>query len=273
MKKTITLLVTIATMLTSICWAQAPQKMSYQAIVRNASNTLVTNATVGMQISILQTTSTGTAVYVETQTPATNANGLVSIEIGTGTVVSGTFSAIDWSAGPYFIKIETDPGGGTNYTITGTSQLLSVPYALYAKTAESVLGVNIIQVSLTVNSSGSGITPVPFNETLFSKGTELVLNADGTISGLKAGKTYKITAHISGRGTSTGGDYIYNIYDYTSTVAIGEPIQLFPNSYVYTYSQKPSGVSYITPAVDTIVGLTSSAAIGTYTTFTVEEVH
>ncbi|NCA80494.1 MAG: hypothetical protein EOM76_09990, partial [Sphingobacteriia bacterium] len=77
-----------------------------------------------------------TAVYVETQTPTTNANGLVSIEIGGG----AGFDAIDWANGIYFIKTETDPVGGTNYTITGTSQLLSVPYALHAKTAESVSG-------------------------------------------------------------------------------------------------------------------------------------
>ena len=91
-----------------------------------------------MQISVLQTTVGGTAVYVETHTPITNANGLVSIEIGTGSVVSGDFSAIDWSAEPYFIKTETDPTGGTSYTITGTSELLSVPYALHAKTATSL---------------------------------------------------------------------------------------------------------------------------------------
>jgi hypothetical protein len=120
--------------------AQAPNKMSYQAVIRNSSNALVTNQVVGMRISILQTTASGTAVYVETQTPTTNANGLASIEIGGGTVVSGTFATIDWANGPYFIKTETDPTGGSNYTITGTSQLLSVPYALYAKSAGSLSG-------------------------------------------------------------------------------------------------------------------------------------
>jgi len=112
--------------------AQVPQKMSYQALIRNASNALITNSNIGMKISILQGSSIGTAVYVETQTATTNANGLVTLEIGTGTVVSGTFSAISWGTNTYFIKTETDPTGGTNYTISGTSQFLSVPYALYS---------------------------------------------------------------------------------------------------------------------------------------------
>jgi hypothetical protein len=114
--------------------AQAPEKMSYQAVLRYASNTLLTNQQVGIQISILQTTITGSAVYTETQIATTNINGLVSLEIGSGTS-SDDFSAIDWSAGPYFIKTETDPAGGTTYTITGTSQLMSVPFAMYAKTS------------------------------------------------------------------------------------------------------------------------------------------
>jgi len=112
--------------------AQAPQKMSYQAVIRNASNALITSAPVGMRISILQGSSIGTAVYVETQTPSTNANGLVSLEIGTGSIVSGTFANINWATGPYFIKTETDPTGGTSYTISGTNELMSVPYALFS---------------------------------------------------------------------------------------------------------------------------------------------
>lgn len=117
-------------------FAQAPEKMSYQAVVRNGSNNLVTSSAVGMQISIVQGSANGTPVYVETQTPTTNANGLVSFEIGTGTT-SDNFSLIDWANGPYFIKTETDPAGGTNYSIMGTSQLLSVPFAMYAKTSGS----------------------------------------------------------------------------------------------------------------------------------------
>jgi len=114
---------------------------------------LAVNSNIGMQISILQGSATGTAVYVESFSPTTNANGLVTIEIGTGTVVSGNFTNIDWSTGTYFIKTETDLNGGANYTITGTSQMLSVPYALYAKTAEQVDGMTYVK-AITLGTDG-----------------------------------------------------------------------------------------------------------------------
>ncbi|QBZ98977.1 tail fiber domain-containing protein [Flavobacterium sangjuense] len=118
--------------ITASVFAQAPQKMSYQAVIRNNGNTLITSTAVGMKISVLQGTSNGTVVYSETQTPNTNANGLVSLEIGSGTPLTGTFEGINWADGPYFIKTETDPTGGSTYTISGTSELLSVPYALFS---------------------------------------------------------------------------------------------------------------------------------------------
>jgi uncharacterized protein (TIGR02145 family) len=133
-----------AVVFTATLWAQAPQKFSYQAVVRNANNELVANKQVGMKISLLQTSESGTAVYVETHTPTSNANGLVSIAIGGGTKVSGDFATINWANGPYFVKTETDPAGGTSYSLTTTSQLLSVPYALYAKTAESIIGGSLL---------------------------------------------------------------------------------------------------------------------------------
>jgi len=137
MKKVFTLLTLV--FCTVSVWAQSPQKMSYQAVIRNSSGQLVTSLAVGMKISILKGSVTGSPVYIETQTPTSNANGLVSIEIGGGTLVSGNFAGIDWANGPYFLKTETDPSGGKSYSITGTSQLLSVPYALHAKIAESAL--------------------------------------------------------------------------------------------------------------------------------------
>ena len=138
MKKLYTLLSSF--LMTLTLFAQAPEKMSYQAVVRDENNALIMNQAVGMKIQILQGSVSGTTVYEETQTPTSNDNGLVTLEIGTGTIVSGMFGTIDWSTGPYFIKTETDPTGATNYTISGTSQLMSVPYALYAKTSGNGAG-------------------------------------------------------------------------------------------------------------------------------------
>ncbi len=152
MKKIIYLL--MALLFTSTIWAQTPQKMSYQAVIHNLSNNLITNQVVGMQISILQGSITGTPVYVETQTPTSNSNGLVSLEIGGGNVVTGSFTTINWANGPYYIKTETDPTGGTNYTISGTTQLLSVPYAMYAKSAESIT-IDGFNYHLTVDENGN----------------------------------------------------------------------------------------------------------------------
>ena len=143
----------LALLLTATIWAQSPQKMSYQAVIRNNSDQLVTNHAVGMRISILQGSSSGTVVYTETQTPTTNANGLVSIEIGGG----AGFDAINWANYTFFIKTETDPLGGTSYSITGTSQLLSVPYALHAKTVASYPETDPIFIAWN-KSSGINIT-------------------------------------------------------------------------------------------------------------------
>ncbi|HRH68314.1 MAG TPA: hypothetical protein PLB89_02290 [Flavobacteriales bacterium] len=118
--------------------AQAPVRFSYQAVVRDANDDVLADMPVGMRISILQGSINGTAVYVETHTPSTNASGLVSVQVGAGAVQSGSLNTIDWGAGPYFIKSETDPNGGGNYTISGTQEMLSVPYALFA--ANSVGG-------------------------------------------------------------------------------------------------------------------------------------
>lgn len=114
-------------------FAQSPQGFTFQSVVRDGSGDLVISTTVGMRISILDAVGPDNAVYVETHSASTNANGLVSLTVGSGTPVSGTFSTIDWGSGPHYIKAETDPTGGTSYTISGTQQLMSVPYALYAE--------------------------------------------------------------------------------------------------------------------------------------------
>lgn len=141
--------------------SQPPQKISYQAVVRSSSNLLVVNQQIGLRVSILFGSINGIEVYKEifNPNPQTNSNGLIAIEIGSGIPVSGTFSEIDWPNGPYFIKTEMDLTGGTNYTIVGTNQLLSVPYALHAKSAESLTG-GIVETdpSFTAWDKSTGIT-------------------------------------------------------------------------------------------------------------------
>ena len=235
-----------ALLLTLSSFAQAPEKMSYQAVIRGANNALVTNQQVGIQISILQGS---TAVYEETQTPISNTNGLVSLEIGTGTVISGSFTAIDWSAGTYFIKTETDPTGGTNYTITGTSQLLSVPFALYAKTSSDAgaVAANTAKVGYTeaavsantdvaVNTAKVGYkdvlvsantdvaantAKVGYTEELVSANTDVAANTakvgytEELVSANTdvAANTAKVSVTTHAIGESYGGGIVFFVYD------------------------------------------------------------
>lgn len=138
MKTRILVLLSALFCLTIIIPAQSPQKLNYQAVVRDASGNPVSNTTVGVRLSILQGSSSGTAVCVEEFSPLTNDFGLIVLEPGSVNTVE--FHAIDWSAGPYFLKVEIDQTGGTSYTEMGTTQLLSVPYALHSESAGSLSG-------------------------------------------------------------------------------------------------------------------------------------
>lgn len=120
---------------TTTIQAQAPASFSYQAVIRNLSNELIIDSTVSVRITILRGATTGSQIFQQTFNPVTNQAGLISLEIGGtgGNIVFGDLGAIDWSNGPYFIEQAIGPSGGTNYTISGTTQLLSVPFALYAR--------------------------------------------------------------------------------------------------------------------------------------------
>lgn len=182
------ILLTVGIMLGSfLAYAQVPEKMSYQAIMRNGSGQILSNQAIAVRVSVLQGSPAGAAVYSERLTGNTNVNGLVTLEIGAGTVLTGTFNTINWSTGNYYLKTETDPAGGTNYTIAGTSQLLSVPYAMYAKTAGGGGGSFAIPYTNTVNNAG----------TLFT----LINDGDGTsVEGISNSTSSSIAAV---RGTVT----------------------------------------------------------------------
>lgn len=125
--KKIILLLTIVTFCTSLL-GQVPRKMSYQSVVRNAQQQVVSDTQVGLRLSLLQGSEAGAEVYSETQIITTNANGLMSAEFGG----EPGFDEIDWAQGPWFIKTEIDPAGGSNYVITGVNKLMTVPYAYHA---------------------------------------------------------------------------------------------------------------------------------------------
>jgi len=119
---------------------QPADKMSYQAIIRDQSQQLVSERSIGIRVSILQGSETGIVVFQETYNPnpTSNQNGLITLEIGDGVAITGKFEEIDWTVGPFFLKTEYDLDGGISYSIDGTMQILSVPYSLYAKKAGKV---------------------------------------------------------------------------------------------------------------------------------------
>jgi hypothetical protein len=190
--------------------SQPPQKMSYQAVIRNSSDPLVTNHVVGIRVSILHGSATGTPVYVETQTPTTNANGLVTIEIGSGTPVTGTFDGIVWYAGSFFIKTETDPTGGTNYSMTGTSQLLSVPYALSAKTVTTNANLTGEVTSIGNITSITNSAVIGKVLTGFTSGAGTVVATDNILQAIQKLNGNNPVHYI---GESYGGGIVFYVYD------------------------------------------------------------
>jgi len=139
----------------SVAWGQAPEKISYQSVVRTMANTVVSEQAVGVQITILQGSSSGANIYRERHSVSTNIDGLLSLDIGDGVVQNGSFSAINWSAGPYFVMQEVDPAGGTSYTLSQTKELLSVPYALFAQTAAQANSAGIADVAASFSGTGN----------------------------------------------------------------------------------------------------------------------
>ena len=164
--------------------AQTPQAINYQAVARNSSGQVLASQPVSFKISILSGSATGTPVYTETHTgKTTNQFGLVNLAIGKGTPVTGTLSAVAWDTGTYYIKVEMDPAGGSSYQTLGTSQLLSVPYALNAKNVEQ-------------EADGD-----PANEIQHLKLSGTVLSLTGSDS--------TVVLPSSGAGDNWGTDYVH----------------------------------------------------------------
>ncbi len=172
-KKSMLLLVGLFIFTSVVLKAQSPQKINFQSIVRNTSGVIVSNKSVNFKITILSGTITGTPVYSETHLKTTDAIGLVSLQIGTGTVASGVFSSIDWGNAVHFIKLEADFSGGNTFVTLGTQELMSVPYALYsAKTDTSMLSNYLRKADFPSGSSA--------NDILYWNGTKWVSLSPGT---------------------------------------------------------------------------------------------
>jgi microcystin-dependent protein len=143
-----------ALLVCGMTWGQAPERISHQAVVRDMSDNLVASQAVGVRITILQGAPNGANMYREQHSLTTNAAGLLSLEIGSGAVQNGSLSAINWNMGPYFVEQAIDPSGGTNYTISETTQLLSVPYALYAQSADRANSATRADVATGLSTAG-----------------------------------------------------------------------------------------------------------------------
>lgn len=195
MKLTLILLLSLTVTLT--VFAQAPEKMSYQAIIRSTTNSLVANSKISLKVIVHQSTPTGVKIFEESHFPITNNNGLVSLEIGTGSIITGNFSTIVWEKGPYFIETQVDATGGSNYNIIGVTQLLSVPYALHSKTAERLVGTNAsnpYKALIIPFSSSRSIVGSDVNNTIECKASAtLTLTSD--FSAMAVGDVINLEAH------------------------------------------------------------------------------
>lgn len=172
-------------------FAQTPEGINYQAVIRKTNGTLVTNTTVAIRIQIKQNSATGTVVYSERQSVITSTYGLVNFVIGQGTVLSGTFSAINWSTGNYWVSLGVDFTNGTNYIDYGSQRLMSAPYALYAKTA----GVQLNQWRYGATAPSSALGNI---------GDFYLNTATGDVYYKSAATTWTLTGNIKGPQGNAG---------------------------------------------------------------------
>ena len=134
--------------------AQAPQGIPYQAVARNSSGAILASTAIRVRFTIHDSIATGAIVYRETFNPTTTSQGMFSVNVGAGTVVSGTFSSINWGTNSKFMQVEIDPAGGTSYIDMGTSQMMSVPYALFSNSAIFLSGSGSNSSTLLYTSDG-----------------------------------------------------------------------------------------------------------------------
>jgi hypothetical protein len=209
MKKLTTLLLVIFSVIVGM--AQAPQAINYQAVARMANGQIMANSPVTARFSIIEGSALGATIYQENHSTTTNNFGLFTLSIGKGNATAGTFSSIPWGTGNKFLKVEIAPQGGTIYLLQGTTQLLSVPYALYAENTKLLAGNNTV----TVNGNTIMGNYQASNNTIVVTGNTIAGNylpaADSTIriNGNVIGGNYKPSADSTIRvnGNTIAGNY------------------------------------------------------------------
>lgn len=169
----------------SFLWAQAPQKFNYQGIARSSAGVPLINKFISLRLSILDGGASGSVQYMETQSTTTNQFGLFNVAMGTGSIVVGTISSVAWSTGDKYLKVEMDPNGGSSWVDLGTTQLLSVPYAMYAMTPAGPQGPQGPQ-GIPGAGSLNGTANKIIKFTSATVGGESQLYDDGTFIGVGA---------------------------------------------------------------------------------------
>ncbi|NHB68449.1 hypothetical protein [Perlabentimonas gracilis] len=281
-------LCTLATM------AQAPLGMNYQAVIRNSTGEVVANQQIGLQLSVLQGSSSGTSVYSETFTPTTNEFGLVNVILGQGKSKSGDYSAINWSTANYYLKVGLDLNGGSSYQTMGVTQLLSVPYANFAfssKTIEGDGGNATISGTLQVVSDGTNSEEVPIFQVKNSKGETVFAVYENGVEILideTSGAKTKGAFAISGKTTTKGTQEILTVTPELTQIYVDEPTTKTKGGFAIsgrtTTKEGEADILTVTPSLTqvfveetttktkggfAISGRTTTKSTGTYDVFTV----
>ena len=287
-------------LITGLAFAQAPQSFNYQAIARNATGAPLANQAISVRLSITDSVTAGNILYSETHGVTTNTYGLFTLSVGTGTVVSGTFSGVNWAGGSRFLKVEMDASGGSSYTLMGVSQLLSVPYALYAAKSGSqaiagkgisIQGDTITNASpnQTVTLTGKGAATVSGaypnyiihsdSAIIYNAGNGIIIRNDSIINSVNQVK------YNAGNGITISNDSIINTAPNQVVSLTGKGDATVSGSYPNFTVHADSSITYnagngitisndsiINTAPNQIVSLTGKGDAtvgGTYPNFTV----
>ena len=243
-------------LLANMAMAQAPQGIPYQAVARNSSGSILVSTAISVRFTIRDSIATGVIKYRETFSVTTSVQGMFSVNVGQGTPVTGTFSGINWGTNAKFMQVEMDPAGGSSYIDMGTTQMMSVPYALYANQS-GVPGAVDLPTVATGSISSISYTSAVSTDTLKANGGEYVFakgvcidtismpsinksivspgNTVGSYSvsftGLLPGKTYYVRAFASNKnGTAYGNVVSFNTTALSAPTLTTDTVSSITNS-------------------------------------------